>query len=240
MAFEAAHQRLRHRPALEELGDLQSHYVLETFLPGEVFHVEGITWKGQLLAATPFKYGAPPMQTMHQGGIFSTRVLSPSSPDYEAILTAHRNVLAALGMVSGVTHTEFIRSHADGHFYFLETAARVGGAYIADVVEFARGINPWVEWARIEAAAAKEAKYVLPSLGTAFAGSVICLARQQDPDTSSFTDIEIVLRLHKHHHAGLILRSESAERVESLIDDYTNRFVEQFLAIEPVPDKPTA
>lgn len=62
-------------------------------------------------------------------------------------------------MVSGVTHTEFIKSAEDGRFYFLESAARVGGAYIAEVVEAATGLNPWVEWARIEVAAMRGDAY---------------------------------------------------------------------------------
>ena len=33
-------------PVLDELGDLQSHYLLERFIPGEIFHVEGVTWNG--------------------------------------------------------------------------------------------------------------------------------------------------------------------------------------------------
>ncbi len=227
-------------PALDELGDMQSHSILEQFIPGEVYHVEGITWNRELLFSAPHKYGQPPMQTMHHGGIFSTRALPPGSNDARELVNVHREVLSALGMVSGVTHTEFIQSNADGRFFFLETAARVGGAYIADVVQFANGINPWVEWARLEVAALGGRPYVLPFVQPGFAGSVICLARQQEPDTSSFNDPEIVLRLHKHHHAGIIVRSESAERVEALISDYTSRFVEQFLAVEPVPDRPTA
>ena len=60
-------------PILEELGDLQSHYVLERFIAGEVFHVDGVTWGGKVLFAAPCKYGRPPFETMHQGGIFTTR-----------------------------------------------------------------------------------------------------------------------------------------------------------------------
>lgn len=227
-------------PILEQLGDRQSDYLLECFLPGEVFHCEGITWNRTLLFAQPFIYGQPPMQTMHQGGVFSTRALSAGSPEAGAIEETHAAVLQALGMISGVTHTEFIRARADGRFYFLETAARVGGAYIADVVQHARGVNPWVEWARIEVAALREASYALPHLEDAFAGSVICLARQQQPDTAAFTDAEIVYRLQKDHHAGLIVRSSSSARVEELIAAYTQRFSEQFLAVQPVPDRPTA
>ncbi len=49
-------------------------------------------------------------------------------------MAINREVLSTLGLVRGVTHTEFIRSAEDGRWYFLETSARVGGAYIVDVV----------------------------------------------------------------------------------------------------------
>ena len=58
-------------------------------------------------------------------------------------------------METGATHAEFIKSQADGDFYFLEIAARVGGAYIADVLEAASGINLWREWAKLEVADSK-------------------------------------------------------------------------------------
>ncbi len=140
-------------PLLESLGDLRSHYILERFVPGEIFHVEGVTSNGEVLVAVPFQYGQPPMQTMHEGGVFTTRTLDRNSPDALALTVMHREIMDALGFISGVTHTEFIRANSDGQFYFLETAARVGGAYIADVVEFATGMNPWVEWARLEVSA---------------------------------------------------------------------------------------
>ncbi len=227
-------------PILDQLGDLQSHYLLERFVPGEIFHVEGVTWKGQILFAAPHKYGKPPMQTMHQGGVFTTRALERQSSEALALRTIHKLVIESLGLVSGVTHTEFIKAHSDGSFYFLETAARVGGAYIADVVEFASGINPWVEWARIEVASLLEMEYTLPNLKQLYAGSIICLARQEQPDTSSYNAPEVVKRLTKHHHAGLIVRADSSSRVEALVQEYSDRFLDEFCAVEPVPDKPTA
>ena len=227
-------------PVLDQLGDLQTHYLLERFVPGEIFHVEGITWNRETLFGAAYKYGKPPMQTMHQGGVFSTRALSRNSSDAASLDAMHRQVIEALGMVSGVTHTEFIKAHADGRFYFLETAARVGGAHIAEVVEFASGINPWVEWARIEVATLFGREYALPALQQRYAGSVICLARQQHPDTSSYNATEVVWRLNHYHHAGLIVCDDSAERVEKLIGEYSGRFLEEFCASEPVPDKATA
>ena len=227
-------------PILDQLGDLQSHYVLERFVPGEIFHVEGVTWNGNVLFGAPYKYGKPPMQTMHQGGIFSTRALNRESVDALSLNTIHKQVIESLGLVSGVTHTEFIKSDSDGSFYFLETAARVGGAHIAEVVELASGINPWVEWARLEVATILGMEYTLPNLTYEYAGSVICLARQEHPDTSSYDAHEVVQRLERHHHAGLILRADKADRIENLIAEYTGRFLEDFCAVVPPPDKPTA
>jgi biotin carboxylase len=227
-------------PILDQLGDLQSHHVLERFIPGEIFHVEGVTWNSKVLFSAPYKYGHPPMQTMHQGGVFSTRALSRESSEAVQLNAIHKQVIESLGLVAGVTHTEFIRSTADDRFYFLETAARVGGAYIAEVVEFASGVNPWVEWARLEVASLFGQEYHLPTLQQNYAGSVISLARQEQPDTSSFDAPEVVLRLSRHHHAGLILKSASAEQLESLIQHYSQRFLDEFCAVQPVPEKPTA
>ena len=227
-------------PVLEQLGDLQSDYVLERFVAGEVFHVEGLTWGGRLLCSIPCQYGRPPMQTMHQGGVFTTRNLSLTSDDGVGLVAIHRQLLEGFGLQDGVTHSEFIKSAADGRFYFLETAARVGGAYIADMVEFATGVNPWVEWARMEVALASGREYTLATPRQDFAGSVITLARQEAPDLSGYMDSEIALRLRKSHHAGIIVKSQSEARVKELIEGYGERFLADFCAVVPPPEKPTS
>jgi biotin carboxylase len=214
--------------------------VLERFIAGEVFHCEGVSWKGRLLFAQPFQYGRPPMQTMHQGGVFTTRNLAIYSADARGVSKIHRQLLKALGMQSGVTHSEFIKSAADGEFYFLETAARVGGAYIAEACELATGINPWKQWAAIEVAQARGEEYVLPEVKRQYVGSVISLARQEEPDLSGYTDKEIVTRLHKPHHAGILLRSRDERRTKALLESYAVRFLEDFCAVLPPPDKPTS
>lgn len=231
-------------PHLERLGDEASNHLLECFVPGDIYHVEGVSWEGEVLFAAAHKYGKPPMQTMHQGGVFTTRTLDREGEEARGLREIHARTLKALGMVSGVTHSEFIRAHAescaDGEFFFLETAARVGGAFIAEVAEFASGMNPWVEWARIENALVRGETYRLPELHEEYAGSVICLARQETPDTLGYDAPEVVYRLQKHHHAGLIVRSRDAERVEGLLEEYGEKFLEEFCARMDVPDKPTS
>jgi biotin carboxylase len=227
-------------PLLDELGDRQSHHLLERFVPGDIFHADGVVWNGNTLTAPVHQYGKPPFQLMHQGGVFTTRSVDRASIPAQEIPQLHEALMTALGLANGVTHTEWIRSAADGRFYFLEAAARVGGAFIADVIEQAYGFNPWVEWARIEVALARGEQYTLPKLGTDYAGSVLCLARDAEPVTDHYNAPEIVHRMQKRQHAGLIVRSADPARVEALTEEYARRFAEDFLAIAPAPAKATA
>ena len=226
--------------ALDELGDEQSHFVLERFVPGEIFHVDSIISEGQIVFAAAHKYGKPPMQVMHEGGVFSTRTVDRGSSDWRELTDLNGRLVPALGMVRGVTHGEYIKAHADGRFYFLEVAARVGGAFIADLVANATGVNLWREWARIEIEHLRGNPYHPPAHYAEYAGSVLCLAQTAHPDTSAFNAPEIVHRMKKHHHAGLIVRSSEPDRVEELVDTYSAEFARLFLASMPAPEKPTA
>ena len=226
-------------PLLDQLGDQQSFYLLEQFVPGDVFHVDSIVSEREVVFAEAHAYGKPPLDVSHQGGIFTTRTLPRDSAEAEALHKLNRELAQALGLVRGVTHAEFLRSHADGKIYFLEIAARVGGAYISDVIEAATGINLWREWAHIEVGGGKR-PYKLPESRHDYSGVIISLARQEHPDTSPYNDPEIVLRVPKSHHAGFVLRSPNPERIATLLDSYAHRFREDFYASAPVPEKPTS
>jgi biotin carboxylase len=180
------------------------------------------------------------MQVMHEGGVFTTRTVDRGSRDWTDLTVLNARLAPALGMVRGVTHGEYIKAHADGRFYFLEIAARVGGAFISDLVEASTGVNLWREWARIEVCGLRGETYVLPKRVEGYSGSVLCLARTAEPDTAGFDAPEIVHRIKKDHHAGLIVRSDSPERVRELLEDYSSQFARRFLASMPAPEHPTA
>jgi len=226
-------------PLLDVLGDRQSFYVLEQFIPGDIFHIDSIVSEREVVFSAVHKYGQPPMDVAHYGGVFMTRTVSQKSEDHQALELLNRSLLQILGLVRGVTHTEFIKGHEDGRFYFLETASRVGGANIAEVVEAATSINLWAEWAKIEVAG-ESCDYTLPAHRNDYAGAVISLARQEHPDTSEYDDAEIVWRLTKRHHVGLIVASPEQTRVEQLLEDYSRRFYKDFFATQPLPDKATS
>lgn len=222
---------------LNKLGDEQSFFLIEQFIYGEVFHVDSIVWEGQVLFAAPHQYGRPPINVAHDGGVFVTRSLPPDHKDAQQLLDFNEKLLKAFGLVRGVTHAEYIKGK-DGRFYFVEVAARVGGANIEQLVEASSGINLWGEWAKLEAAHTQKRSYQLPQITHNYAGVLICLARQEFPDLSSYQDPEIVYRVDKKQHAGLVVASPDINRLETLVNRYTQRFVEDFLAVAPPLDKP--
>jgi biotin carboxylase len=217
------------RPALHERS---SYYLLERFVAGAVYHVDSLVQDGQVVFAGVNRYWRPPMDVAHNGGVFVTSTLERGSDDERALLAMNGVLLQGMKFVRGATHAEFIKSAADGRFYFLEVAARVGGAYIAETLEAATGVNIWREWANIELAR-DVVPYRMPPSRADYAGVALALARDEWPDTSEFTDEEIVLRVKKRHHIGMVVRSPSLPRVEELLRDYVARITERHLAVLP-------
>jgi biotin carboxylase len=220
----------------DALGDQRSYFLLEQFVPGDVYHVDSIVYERAVLAAVPSRYGTPPFDVAHSGGVFTTRLLAREAAEAGELRALNAALLTSLGLVRGVSHSEYIRAR-DGRWVFLETSARVGGAHIAELIEAATGVNMWAEWAKIEIAGGK-APYAVPPMHDEYAGLLVSLARQEWPDLSGFTDPEIVWRLRKPHHAGLIVRSPRLARVDELLDKYARRFREQFVAALPARETP--
>jgi hypothetical protein len=177
------------------------------------------------------------LNVAHEGGVFLSHSLEHESEERAALLDINRRVVAALGLRRGAAHAEFIRGAEDGELYFLEIAARVGGAFIAETLEAAAGVNIWREWARLELAD-EGAAYEAPETRREHSGIILSLARQEWPDTSRYDDAEIALRVRKRHHAALIVRSPSQARVRELLDAYAPRFAEDFIAVAPPLERP--
>jgi hypothetical protein len=220
--------------AVHELGDRQSHHLIERMIPGDVLHVDSIVWDKKVIFAEAHRYRRPLFDIWNSGGIFATRTVPRGGELEGALLDMHERVVTNLGYVRGVTHTEYILGRDDGRLYFLETAARVGGVHISDLVEASTGLNLWSEWARIELAQ-DEGSYSLPSdQRRDYAGLIVSLAKDERPDTSAYTDPEIAWRMDDNpFHVGLIVRASTAERVEELLTSYEHRFAQDFAATLP-------
>jgi biotin carboxylase len=218
---------------LEELGDAQSYHLIEQFIAGDVYHVDSITVGGRIVFAEAHRYHKPPFDVYHGGGMFRTSTIPRDSDAERALRELTQRIGTSLGMERGIMHTEFIRGAADGRVYFLETACRVGGAYINEMVEAASGINLWREWGRLEVLAARGEPYSVTPLRQNYGGVIMSLAKQEWPDTSAYNDAEIVYRIHKANHVGFVLRSNDHDRVISLLDSYAQRFLQDFHASMP-------
>jgi hypothetical protein len=83
-------------------------------------------------------------------------------------------------------------------------------------------------------------EYSVPTPREDYAGLLVSLAKQQHPDTSAYTDPEIVWRMNdKENHVGLIVRSPDAQRVKELLASYVERIKHDFWAYLPPQEKPT-
>ncbi|MBL7803834.1 MAG: ATPase [Saprospiraceae bacterium] len=224
---------------LDSLGGERHNFLVEQFKPGDVYHVDALSEGGKIVFARASQYLAPPFDVAHGGGIFRSAVVPFGSKDEKQLHKATSNVMTAFGMQYSASHTEFIKSHDDGKFYFLETSSRVGGAHLAEMVEYSSGINIWYEWARLEVAVATGEQYSLPKINSLYAGIIVSLTRQEWPDDNQFEDPEIVWRLRNmEHHIGLIVQSEKRERILELLDNYAGQIQKDYHASAPAPDKP--
>jgi biotin carboxylase len=222
--------------AIDALGDQQSFHLIEQMVPGDLYHVDSLYHGGKMVFAQPNRYQRPLFEVYHGGGVYSTRSLPPDHPDYMPLRQLNEKLLDGFGYQSGASHTEFMKSHADGQFFFIETSARVGGANTAEMVEAATGINLWSEWAKVEIDF--DRSYQTPPLKHRHAGVVISLVKDESPDTSMFNDAEIVYRLNKPSHVGFVVVSDDSSRVDYLLNTYIGKITKEHLAVVPAGTRP--
>lgn len=223
---------------INKLGDDRYRYLVEQFKPGDVYHADALTVDGKVLFCRISRYLNTPFEVAHGGGIFRSATVPFGSDDDKALQALNARVMDAFGMLFSASHTEFIKSHETGQFYFLETSSRVGGAHLADMVQISSDINLWREWARIESAMAKGEKYELPPVKNEYTGIIISLSRQEHPDQSQFNDPEVKWRIQKKNHVGVIVSSDNHDRIMQLLEDYMGRVYRDYHASAPPPDRP--
>jgi hypothetical protein len=220
-------------PLLEQLGDKRSNYLLEQMIPGDVYHVDGIVWDQRLVFVEAHKYRRPIIEVTTSGGIFATATCDRASTEWTELTALTQQIIEQFGLVRGVTHTEIIRGRADGKLYFLESAARVGGAHISDLIEASTGVNLWEEWARIEISQG-DMPYAAPVARKDYAGLIVSLSRFERSDTSQFNEPEVVWRLNdEKFHVGLVVKSPDHARVEALLENYIPRVLRDYGATVP-------
>lgn len=216
--------------------DHPSQFLIEQFIAGKVFHVDSVVHDGKVVAVGVSEYGTPPFTVTHQGGVFTTYTVEYKSKERKELEKLNKKLLEGFDYKQGVAHAEFLQSAETGEFFLLEVACRVGGAYIANVHEHASGFNLWREWAKLETAT-KDNPYKPPKLRKDYAGIALCLAKEETPDTSHYVDEEIIYRVNKPKHVGLIFFSKDKDRLSELLQTYSERIAQDFLAVAPAKER---
>ncbi len=216
--------------------DHPSQFLIERFIEGKVFHVDSVVANGKVVACGVSQYGTTPFKVSHHGGVFSSSIVPYKSKQRKQLELLNRALLMAFEYDRGVAHAEFLQCARTGELYLLEVACRVGGAYIANVLEYACNFNLWREWAKLEIAS-DDQPYKLPKLRKEFAGITLALANSDTPDTSNYNDEEIVYKVNKPRHVGFIFQSKKETRIDELINAYSERITTDFLSIAPVKER---
>ncbi|WP_415327496.1 ATP-grasp domain-containing protein [Chryseobacterium sp. MMS23-Vi53] len=226
--------------ALNALGEERHLFLLESFKPGDVYHVDSLTFNKEIVFTSASKYLAPPMQVSHEGGVFRTKTLGRYSDEFKALDEANAKVLSNFGLMNGATHTEFIRSKENGKYYFLETSSRVGGAHIPDLVEASSNINIWREWAKIEDALLRGNHYEISKPTGYYSGLIIALIKDKEPDYNQFECEEVVKFLPIDYHVGIVYKSNDSTIVQEKLDHAAEKIYAEMLNILPPKSKPTS
>jgi len=205
---------------VHSLGDERHNFLIEQFKPGDVYHVDSLTLNGKVIFTRCSQYLNTPFEVAHDGGIFRSVTVEHNSEEDATLKKMNEDVMRTFGMKSSASHTEMIKCYEDGKFYFLETASRVGGANLAEMVEYSSGINLWREWAKIETVVAVGGTYELPIVEDYYSGIVISLSSHEHPNYTPFDDSEIVWKMKEEYHIGLIVRSKDRARVLELMEKY--------------------
>ncbi|MFG2495579.1 acetyl-CoA carboxylase biotin carboxylase subunit family protein [Streptomyces caniferus] len=118
---------------------------IEVFVPGQMYHVDGLVVNGEVVFAHPFRY-LNDCLSFRANHWVANLPLTPQDPVHDRLLKAARAVLAELPTPP---HTAF---HAelwitpDDRTVFCEIASRTGGGMISAMVRHAFGIDLDKEW----------------------------------------------------------------------------------------------
>ncbi len=119
---------------------LQSCDLAERFVHGREMSVESFVVDGRVVFVNPTEYLVP----LH-ANVLPAEL---GTPERERILALNERVIAAMGVVTGITHVELFLSEQGP--LFGEIAIRPPGGRIMSCLRRAWGFDPWEAWLRLE------------------------------------------------------------------------------------------
>ena len=213
--------------AYDALGDEAYRYLIETFAPGQVFHVDALVKDQKIVFVRSSGYVDPPLSIVQGGGTFQTRTLANDAAESKELATLTARVMQAFGMRFSASHTEWIRD-GQGRFLFLETSSRVGGAHISDMVQEATGVDLWAEWAKLELAEFAADGYKAPKDRGGYAAVTIRTVGEEEPQLDRLDLPGVRQTFPMKHHAAMLFGGNTLQEVERAQSGAYHRLQEAF------------
>jgi hypothetical protein len=192
---------------LEQLGDRQSHYLLEEAMEGERYTVESIVSECRVVFSVVHRHRVWP----GMAGVVET--VDRASRDWMELTALNGGLAPSLGMVRGVTQASFVRSPADGRYRFERIEAAVGGEGVDRLTEAATGLNLWKEWARLEVAHLRGQDYVPSEWFERYAMNLRLPAGLLSADVPELKGMEVRYREQVDGQEEITLRSTWLEKL---------------------------
>lgn len=122
--------------------DLVGELMVEGFMPGQMYHVNGIVIQGKIVHIWPFAYLHTCLDFSQHGSAYGNASISPADPRYERLCHAARRLLNILPQPkdSLVFHLELYENLdenrlPDDDFVLCEIAARAPGGSITHLID---------------------------------------------------------------------------------------------------------
>ena len=185
-------------PILESLGDQQSFFLMEQFVAGDVYHVDGLVNNSKVLFSMAHKYGQPPLSVYSGGGVFLTRSLDRESDESESAGGIKQAGIKGNGVgtrARPTPNTSNRRRMGVCTFWKMLpvwAALTSPNASIMPQVSICGGSG---RESKLRTCVGRSIK--LPQTHSGYAGIINCLAHQEWPDLSGYNDPEVVWRMNK-------------------------------------------
>jgi hypothetical protein len=118
---------------------------IETFIVGDMHHVDGLIINGTIEFIHPFRY-LNNCLSFRDSDWLATIPLATADPAYDRLVGATKDVLAALPTPSNTAFHAELWTTPDGRIVFCEIASRTGGGMISATVRHGFGLDLDQEW----------------------------------------------------------------------------------------------
>ncbi|MFG2197139.1 acetyl-CoA carboxylase biotin carboxylase subunit family protein [Streptomyces sp. NPDC048639] len=126
-----------------QAGISQRTFVLEEFIAGSEWVVDGVVFDGELQFFSVRSYTEPCLSAVSSNAAVQAEVFDPvtDSDIYKRVRPVVEGALRSLGLSSGVFHMELFYQEQTGKLVFGECAARAGGGLTHEVMKFKFGVD---------------------------------------------------------------------------------------------------